>query len=264
MNSFRFLERGIKAEIERQTALLERGETVEQETLHFDPGSGRADARCAPRRRRTTTATSPSPTSCRSRRPTEMLEAAARGAARAAGRARRALRARLALPSDDARGCSRSSRELGDYFEAASPRRRRRRRARSPTGSTRAAHAPRATPTRPSRRSRRRRSPSSSRWSRRKHGQRAAPARQVLDTLVAEGGDPAAIVEREGLGAMDDGDELAGIVAAAIDGQPRRRRAHPRRQREGDRRARRPVMRETKGRADGGEVNRLIREQLGV
>ena len=25
-----------------------------------------------------------------------------------------------------------------------------------------------------------------------------------------------------------------------------------------------PVMRETKGRADGGEVNRLLREQLGV
>ena len=25
-----------------------------------------------------------------------------------------------------------------------------------------------------------------------------------------------------------------------------------------------PIMRETKGKADGGEVNRLIREQLGV
>ncbi len=25
-----------------------------------------------------------------------------------------------------------------------------------------------------------------------------------------------------------------------------------------------PIMRETKGRADGGEVNRLIREQLGI
>ena len=25
-----------------------------------------------------------------------------------------------------------------------------------------------------------------------------------------------------------------------------------------------PIMRETKGRADGGEVNRLLREQLGV
>jgi aspartyl-tRNA(Asn)/glutamyl-tRNA(Gln) amidotransferase subunit B len=39
---------------------------------------------------------------------------------------------------------------------------------------------------------------------------------------------------------------------------------HPRRQCEGDGRARRPIMRETKGRADGGEVNRLLREKLGV
>ena len=37
MNSFRFIERGIDAEIARQTALLEAGEKVEQETLHFDP-----------------------------------------------------------------------------------------------------------------------------------------------------------------------------------------------------------------------------------
>ena len=41
MNSFRFLERGIRAEIERQIALLRAGEPVEQETLHFDPTSGR-------------------------------------------------------------------------------------------------------------------------------------------------------------------------------------------------------------------------------
>ncbi len=41
MNSFRFLERGVKAEIERQTGLVEAGEAVGQETLHFDPGSGR-------------------------------------------------------------------------------------------------------------------------------------------------------------------------------------------------------------------------------
>ena len=32
---------GINAEIERQIALLEAGETVEQETLHFDPRTGR-------------------------------------------------------------------------------------------------------------------------------------------------------------------------------------------------------------------------------
>jgi aspartyl-tRNA(Asn)/glutamyl-tRNA(Gln) amidotransferase subunit B len=37
MNSFRFLERGINAEIRRQTALLEAGEPVVQATLHYDP-----------------------------------------------------------------------------------------------------------------------------------------------------------------------------------------------------------------------------------
>ncbi|HXP28228.1 MAG TPA: Asp-tRNA(Asn)/Glu-tRNA(Gln) amidotransferase subunit GatB, partial [Solirubrobacteraceae bacterium] len=41
MNSFRFIERGIKAEIERQRALLDGGNQVVQETLHFDPASGR-------------------------------------------------------------------------------------------------------------------------------------------------------------------------------------------------------------------------------
>jgi len=41
MNSFRFLAQGVKAEIERQTKLLRSGEEVSQETLHFDPASGR-------------------------------------------------------------------------------------------------------------------------------------------------------------------------------------------------------------------------------
>jgi len=40
MNSFRFLERGIDAEIARQVAILEDGGEIEQETLHFDPESG--------------------------------------------------------------------------------------------------------------------------------------------------------------------------------------------------------------------------------
>jgi aspartyl-tRNA(Asn)/glutamyl-tRNA(Gln) amidotransferase subunit B len=39
MNSFRFLERGITAEVERQIALLEAGGTVVQQTLHFDPAT---------------------------------------------------------------------------------------------------------------------------------------------------------------------------------------------------------------------------------
>jgi aspartyl-tRNA(Asn)/glutamyl-tRNA(Gln) amidotransferase subunit B len=40
MNSFRFLQRGVEAELERQRGLVEAGEAVEQETLHFDPVSG--------------------------------------------------------------------------------------------------------------------------------------------------------------------------------------------------------------------------------
>jgi aspartyl-tRNA(Asn)/glutamyl-tRNA(Gln) amidotransferase subunit B len=40
MNSFRFLERGIDAEIARQIGILEGGAPVVQETLHFDPDSG--------------------------------------------------------------------------------------------------------------------------------------------------------------------------------------------------------------------------------
>ena len=89
-------------------------------------------------------------------------------------------------------------------------------------------------------------------------------AKQVLERLVAEGGDPAAIVEAEGLGAMSDGGELAEIVARAIESDP----AAADQVRGGNPKAIGAlvgaVMRETKGRADGGEVSRLIREQLGL
>ncbi len=41
MNSFRFLQRGLEVELERQIEALEAGETIVQETVHFDPVSGR-------------------------------------------------------------------------------------------------------------------------------------------------------------------------------------------------------------------------------
>ena len=92
----------------------------------------------------------------------------------------------------------------------------------------------------------------------------AGNGRVVLDRLVAEGGDPVAIVEREDLAAMGDSGELAGIVAKVIEDNP----DIVERIRGGNAKAMGalvgPVMRETKGKADGGEVNRLIREQLGV
>ena len=40
MNSFRFLERGIEAELERQLGIVRDGGVVRQETLHFDPATG--------------------------------------------------------------------------------------------------------------------------------------------------------------------------------------------------------------------------------
>jgi aspartyl-tRNA(Asn)/glutamyl-tRNA(Gln) amidotransferase subunit B len=40
MNSFRFVQRGLEAEIERQIDALESGEMIVQETVHFDPATG--------------------------------------------------------------------------------------------------------------------------------------------------------------------------------------------------------------------------------
>ena len=92
----------------------------------------------------------------------------------------------------------------------------------------------------------------------------AGAGRQVLDRLVAEGGDPDEIVAREGLAAMEAGDELARVVAQVLAENP----DVVERIRGGNAKAMGalvgPVMRATRGRADGGEVNRLIREQLGV
>ncbi len=93
----------------------------------------------------------------------------------------------------------------------------------------------------------------------------AGNARKVLDVLVAEGGDPAEIVEREGLGAMaDDDGELAAVVAKVIADNP----DVVERIKGGNAKAMGalvgPIMRETKGRADGGEVNRLLRSALGL
>ena len=90
-------------------------------------------------------------------------------------------------------------------------------------------------------------------------------ARDVLSAMVDSGGDPREIVEREGLGAIsaeEDGqlDELVDAAIASDPGAAEKVRA-------GNEKAAGPlvgyVMRETKGRADGGEVRRLILERLG-
>jgi aspartyl-tRNA(Asn)/glutamyl-tRNA(Gln) amidotransferase subunit B len=80
--------------------------------------------------------------------------------------------------------------------------------------------------------------------------------------LLAEGGDPEEIVERDGLAQISDSGELESIVAAAVEANP----DAAEQVRGGNQKAIGAivgaVMKETKGRADGGEVNRLIRQQL--
>ncbi|HEX3510796.1 MAG TPA: Asp-tRNA(Asn)/Glu-tRNA(Gln) amidotransferase subunit GatB [Solirubrobacteraceae bacterium] len=264
MNSFRFIERGIRAEIARQADVIEGGGSVVQETLHFDPDSG-------------------SITSLRSKEEAHdyryfpepdllpvAIDAAMLDAARAAmpelpaERAER-LQREHGLSSDSVRLLAFRA-ELGAYFEdalaaGAKPAPEPQALANWVTGEliTRLPDGE---------------DPASSRVAPAalaelvglvgdKHVTVGA-ARQVLDRLVAEGGGAAAIVEAEGLGALGGGDELEAVVAAAIaaNGEAAER------VRAGNAKAIGPivghVMRETKGRADGTEVARLINAQLGV
>ncbi|HEY5317073.1 MAG TPA: Asp-tRNA(Asn)/Glu-tRNA(Gln) amidotransferase subunit GatB [Solirubrobacteraceae bacterium] len=266
MNSFRFVERGIRAEIERQTELLEAGGKVEQETLHFDPGSGQL-------------------TSLRSKEEAHdyryfpepdlvplVVDAEMREVVRAelpelpAARAAR-FEHELGLSVDRARELAFRA-ELGDYFELvlAVPM--------GPAGAARsepvaiANWIPQLVE----------RIGSDADPARSKVGPAALAslvamveakevgreaARDVLTRLVAEGGDPRAIVDAEGLGAMlaQDGG-VAELIDRAIAANP----AAADQVRAGNVKAIGPlvgqVMRESKGRADGGEVGELIRAQL--
>jgi aspartyl-tRNA(Asn)/glutamyl-tRNA(Gln) amidotransferase subunit B len=265
MNSFRFIERGIRAEIERQRAVIAGGGVVVQETLHFDPASGAI-------------------TSLRSKEeahdyryfpepdllPVSIDEAMIVRARAAlpelpATRAAR-LQETFSLTAESARLLAFRS-ELGDFFEAAltsgaDPAPPPQALANWVTGElvSRLADGE---------------DPGESKVCARAlaalvgiasaGGVSVGAARQVLDRLVAEGGaDPQAIIEAEGLAAMDRGDELAEIVRAALAANA----DAAERVRGGNEKAIGPiighVMRETKGRADGSEVTRLVHEQLGI
>jgi aspartyl-tRNA(Asn)/glutamyl-tRNA(Gln) amidotransferase subunit B len=251
---------GINAEIERQTALLEAGEEISQETLHFDPASGRLtplrskeeahDYRYFPEPDLVPLA------------PTEEMVQAARDALPElpAERAERYERD-WGLPEETARLFAFRP-ELGDYFEAAATAADD-----SPAVATwvkdellarlPAESDPTASNVPPTALAQLTGLVQDGAVTR-------GAARKVLDRMVEHGGDAAEIVEQEGLGAMGDGDELAAIVARVIEANP----DVAERVRGGNPKAIGalvgPVMRETKGRADGGEVNRLLREQLGV
>jgi aspartyl-tRNA(Asn)/glutamyl-tRNA(Gln) amidotransferase subunit B len=260
MNSFRFIERGIRAELARQEGLLRAGEPVVQETLHFDPRTEQITS-LRSKEEAHDYRYFPEPDLTPVTITEEMLERARAALPELpAARAERFER-ELGLSGDTAKLLAFRS-ELGDYFEAAL------------AGNGVAAQ-------------------SLANWLTNeltaRLGADADPAesnvepaalaalvgmvvekkvtqtaaRQVLDRLVAEGGDPGEIVEAEGLAAIGGGDELAGVVAEALAANP----DIAERLRDGDMK---PigvivghVMKATKGRADGKEVTRLVREQLG-
>ncbi len=259
MNSFRYLERGVEAELERQAALLDAGEAVDQETLHFDPRSGDL-------------------TSLRSKEeahdyryfpepdlvpmaPTETMVAAARESLpELPARRRERYLTELGLDPKPATQLAFDD-EIGAYFErvaASVPEVEARVIANWVTGELAAAlreAGEGAARPQPEQLAATIAMVAERRISR-------GAGLQVLRAQVAGGGDADEIVEREGLGQIGDTGELAAIVAAAIEADP----GAATRVRDGNEKAIGPlvgfVMRETKGRADGGEVTRLIREQL--
>ncbi|HEV2776568.1 MAG TPA: Asp-tRNA(Asn)/Glu-tRNA(Gln) amidotransferase subunit GatB, partial [Solirubrobacteraceae bacterium] len=212
MNSFRFIERGINAEIARQEALLRSGGQVVQETLHFDPRTEAItslrskeeahDYRYFPEPDLVPVATSD-----------EMLTAA-REAMPELPAAREERLQTLGISAASARQLAWRT-ELGDYFEAAL----------QADGAEAQPLAnwvcnelvarvgeedPNASNVRPDALAKLVALVSSKAVT-------VGNAKLVLDRLVADGGDPAQIVEAEGLGAMTGGDgALEPIVEAAL------------------------------------------------
>jgi aspartyl-tRNA(Asn)/glutamyl-tRNA(Gln) amidotransferase subunit B len=86
--------------------------------------------------------------------------------------------------------------------------------------------------------------------------------KQVLEKLVAEGGDPAGIVEREGLAQISDSSELEAIVDQAIAAESEAAEQVRGGNDKAIGRIVGAVMKEAKGRADGGAVTKLIKERL--
>ena len=260
MNSFRYLERGVEAEIARQTAIVEAGGEVEQETLHYDPVTG-AISSLRSKEEAHDYRYFPEPDLV-----PVVVDEAMIAAARAelpelpAQRAERYERD-LGLSADSARQLAFRA-DLAAYFEQAlaSDDEHPQTLANWVTGELVARIAdvdPATTEVEPA---------ALAQLVALLRAKTVTPgaAKQVLDTLVAQGGDPQAIVESEGLAAIGGGDELADVVRRALASDP----DAVEKLKAGNMKAIGPivgfVMRETKGRADGGEVTRLVREQLGL
>jgi aspartyl-tRNA(Asn)/glutamyl-tRNA(Gln) amidotransferase subunit B len=261
MNSFRFIERGIAAEIERQREIIDSGGRVQQETLHFDPASGRITS-LRSKEEAQDYRYFPEPDLIPIATTAEMRAAAAAEIGELPLDRARRFETDLHLAPDAARNLA-FRLELGDYFERA-------------VAACGIEHAPQVANWMAQLVARvGEQDPAQSKVTPEAlaklvklvaaHEVSGAAAREVLDVIVAEGGEPQAVVEARGLASLrgEDG-ELPAIVAKAIDADP----DAVERVKAGNEKAIGAlvgaVMRETRGRADGAEVTRLLREQLGL
>jgi len=257
MNSFRFLERGVEAEIERQEGILRGDGTVTQETLHFDPRTG-ALSPLRSKEEAHDYRYFPEPDLVPVAPTEEMLQRARDALPELPAQRAERLESELGLAPDAAKLLAFRS-ELGDFFEAAV----------AADGADPGAIAnwvtgevvarvgdedPAATKLEPG-------ALAKLVGMVGEGAVAASAAKDVLAKLVSDGGDPAAIVESEGLGRAG-GDELAEIVEKVM----AENADAVQKVRDGNDKAigalMGPVMRETKGTADGAEVQRLIRERL--
>jgi aspartyl-tRNA(Asn)/glutamyl-tRNA(Gln) amidotransferase subunit B len=252
MNSFAYLEQGVNAEIARQIAIKESGGEVVQETLHFDPRTG-AITSLRSKEEAHDYRYFPEPDLVPIAISSEMLEAARAALPELpAARAERYER-EFSLSADNAQLLAFRP-EMAEFFEAGA----------AESGNPQAfanliLNEPDRIPSLDPQ--------ATARLVKLIAEKKVTPqnGRVVLERMAENGGgDPEAIIEAEGLGAMDGGDELSGIVDAALAANA----DAADKIRAGNMKAIGAiighVMRETKGRADGGEVTRLVRDKLGL
>jgi aspartyl-tRNA(Asn)/glutamyl-tRNA(Gln) amidotransferase subunit B len=262
MNSFRFLERGIEAELTRQRELVEGGEEVVQETLHFDPNDG-------------------SLTSLRSKEyahdyryfpepdlvpvaPTEEMLQEARDSLPELPAARRERYVSEVGLTEEAASTLAFNAEFGEYFEralGAADGASAKAIANWVTGELVAALREtgeenplesKATPEALASLAGMVESKAVS------HGS----GKEVLATLVSSGGEPADIVEKGGLAQISDSSELEAIVDSAIEAEPEAAEQVRQGNDKAIGRIVGAVMKQAKGRADGGTVTALIHARL--
>lgn len=262
MNSFRFIERGIDAEIARQTALLDAGQPVVQETLHFDPASGSLTS-LRSKEEAHDYRYFPEPDLVPVEPSSELIESI-RVALPELPMQKAERYESEGLSADTARFLAFNV-EYGDYFEsvvaAAGDGGDAKRIADWVTGELNARVGADSDPAESSV------TPAALARLVELAAEKAvtnAGAKQVLDRLVEAGGDPDAIVEAEGLAAIGDADELDGIIDEALAANEKAVEDL----KSGNMKAIGAiigfVMKQTQGRADGGEVTRIVREKLGL